>query len=216
MAYRTTHADALHQAGDTAAALALFREAEQLQQERQPAYPRLYSLQGFRYCDLLLAQGSTAEVLERAEQTWNCERQLIVIAGYCTGSTHPRTRPSCSNQPSCPLLLERIACGQAPTGGEWLEQAVAGLRAAGTQDYLPLGLLARAALHRHTHDFARARQDLQEVFDIADGSGMRLHLTDYHLEMARLLVAEEETPPQPPLCRGGTRCICLYLLLPLL
>ncbi|WP_308874386.1 hypothetical protein [Thiothrix subterranea] len=33
---------------------------------------------------------------------------------------------------------------------------------------------------------------MQEVFDIADGSGMRLHLTDYHLEMARLLVAEEK------------------------
>lgn len=63
----TTHADALHQAGNTAAALALFREAEQLQQERQPVYPRLYSLSGFQYCDLLLAQGSTAEVLERAE-----------------------------------------------------------------------------------------------------------------------------------------------------
>jgi hypothetical protein len=31
---------------------------------------------------------------------------------------------------------------------------------------------------------------LQEVFDIAEPSGMRLHLTDYHLEMARLLVAE--------------------------
>ena len=84
--------------------------------------------------------------------------------------------------------------------GEWLEQAVAGLRASGYQYYLPLGLLARAALHRHTRDFARARQDLQEVFDIADGSGMRLHLTDYHLEMARLLVAESLAPCPP--CGG--------------
>lgn len=66
MSSRTAHADALHQAGDTAAALALFREAEQLQQEWRSYEPRLYSLRGFRYCDLLLAQGSTAEVLERA------------------------------------------------------------------------------------------------------------------------------------------------------
>jgi hypothetical protein len=64
---------------------------------------------------------------------------------------------------------------------------------------MPLGLLARAALHRHTRDFARTRQDLQEVFDIADGSGMRLHLTDYHLEMARLLVAEAKTLTPTPL-----------------
>ena len=81
-------------------------------------------------------------------------------------------------------------------------------------DYLPRGLLARAALYRHTHDFARARQDLQEVFDIADGSGMRLHLTDYHLEMARLLVAEEKegvcnTPLQ------GTADVGAYCIRPI-
>ena len=75
MGSRTTHADALHQVGDTAAALALFREAEQFQQEDQPAYPRLYSLPGFRYCDLLLMLGSTAEVLERAEYSIEIAKQ---------------------------------------------------------------------------------------------------------------------------------------------
>ncbi|MEO8382804.1 MAG: hypothetical protein ABI779_24310 [Acidobacteriota bacterium] len=51
---RTTHAAALHQASRRAAAAARFREAEQLQAESQPAYPLLYSLAGFRYCDLVL------------------------------------------------------------------------------------------------------------------------------------------------------------------
>lgn len=51
---RTTHADALHQAGCWAEAETRFREAEQMQQERQPNYPLLYSVQGFKYCDLLL------------------------------------------------------------------------------------------------------------------------------------------------------------------
>ena len=55
MAMRTTHADALHQAGRRAEAETRFREAEQMQAESQPDYPLLYSLQGFRYCDLLLA-----------------------------------------------------------------------------------------------------------------------------------------------------------------
>jgi tetratricopeptide (TPR) repeat protein len=196
----TIHADALHQAGDTAAALALFREAEQLQQEHQPSYPRLYSLRGFRYCDLLLAQGSTAEVLERYEQ-WVEWRQdgdpLLDIAldKLTLGCAHLQQL----------LLPSTSGRGAGGEGLHWLEQAVAGLRAAGQQQYLPLGLLARAALHRHTRDFARARQDLQEVFEIADGSGMRLHLTDYHLEMARLLVAEEENPPQSPFCKGGSQ-----------
>ncbi|MBJ6610688.1 MAG: hypothetical protein JG718_10045 [Candidatus Thiothrix moscowensis] len=196
----TTHADALHQAGDTAAALALFRESEQRQQERQPAYPRLYSLQGFRYCDLLLAQGSTAEVLERAEYSIEIAKQNrwlldIALDQLTLGRAHLQQ------------LLPPSTSGRG-AGGEglhWLDQAVAGLRAAGAQEFVARGLLARAALHRHTRDFARARQDLQEVFDIADGSGMRLHLTDYHLEMARLLVAEEENPPQSPFCKGGSQ-----------
>ena len=185
MSKRATHADALHQAGDTAAALALFREAEQLQQEHQPSYPRLYSLQGFRYCDLLLTQGSTAEVLERAEYSIEIakrNRWLLDIAldQLTLGRAHLQQR----------LLPSTSGRGAGGEGLHWLEQAVAGLRASGRQDFVPFGLLARAALHRHTHDVTRARQDLQEVFDIADGSGMRLHLTDYHLEMARLLVAE--------------------------
>lgn len=50
MGLRTTHADALLQAGHRAEAEARFREAEQMQAERQPKYPLLYSLQGFRYC----------------------------------------------------------------------------------------------------------------------------------------------------------------------
>lgn len=51
---RTTHADALHHAGRRAEAEKRFRESEQMQTKDQPAYPVLYSLQGFQYCDLLL------------------------------------------------------------------------------------------------------------------------------------------------------------------
>ena len=60
MALRTTHADALHQAGRRAEAEARFREAEEMQAESQPDYPLLYSLQGFRYCDLLLTEAERA------------------------------------------------------------------------------------------------------------------------------------------------------------
>ena len=56
MSKRTTHADALHQAGRRAESETLFREAEEMQAEWQPEYPLLYSWPGFRYCDLLLAQ----------------------------------------------------------------------------------------------------------------------------------------------------------------
>ena len=45
---RTTYADALHQSGLRVEAEAYFREAEQMQNERQPDYPLLYSVQGFQ------------------------------------------------------------------------------------------------------------------------------------------------------------------------
>lgn len=53
---RKTHADSLHQAGHRVDAEARFREAEEMQAERQPSYPVLYSLAGFLYCDLLMTQ----------------------------------------------------------------------------------------------------------------------------------------------------------------
>src|SRR5208283_1977559 len=66
MVNRTTLADALHQAGRVEEAMALFRAAEALQAERQPQYPRLYAVQGFRYCDLLLAPAERAAWRRRA------------------------------------------------------------------------------------------------------------------------------------------------------
>ncbi|WP_287600149.1 SEFIR domain-containing protein [Thiothrix sp.] len=201
MTNRITHADALHQAGQAALARELFQAAEALQQEWQPDYPRLYSLRGFQYCDLLLAQGGdgdsqSAAVLERAGEWLHDWETRYTVKGLLDFALIQLTLGRAHLQ----QLLLPSTSGRG-VGGEgliprslsvaegWLEQAVAALRAAGDQSYLPRGLLARAALFRHTHDFARARQDLQEVFDIAEPSGMRLHLTDYHLEMARLLVA---------------------------
>nr|VFK13078.1 MAG: hypothetical protein BECKLPF1236B_GA0070989_10437 [Candidatus Kentron sp. LPFa] len=60
MAFRATHGDALHQAGAREEARALFVEAEGLQAEHQPQYPRLYSVQGFQYADLLLSGAERA------------------------------------------------------------------------------------------------------------------------------------------------------------
>ncbi|QQZ29235.1 TIR domain-containing protein [Thiothrix subterranea] len=190
----TTHADTLHQAGKINDAFVLFYAAEQLQEEWHHYDPILFLLQGaelFRYCDLLLSQGDTFKVLNLAKESVDFpaeEFSLLDIAldQLTLGRAHLQKIVE-ETPPNLPLSGER-----QEQAAHWLEQAVAGLRAAGEQRFVPLGLLARAALHRHTRDFARARQDLQEVFDIADGSGMRLHLTDYHLEMARLLVAEEK------------------------
>ena len=56
MVGRSTYGNTLHQAGQLLEAESFFREAEELQKQRQPEYPLLYSSTGFQYCDLLLSQ----------------------------------------------------------------------------------------------------------------------------------------------------------------
>jgi ATP/maltotriose-dependent transcriptional regulator MalT len=185
MLLRTTLADVLHQRGRPAEAAALFEEAERLQKERQPAYPRLYSLRGFQYCDLLLEQGREAEVLARAAQTleWVTPQHWVLdiaLDHLSLGRAHLRPAP-------------RGAVADLPQAATHLKQAVEGLRGAGTQEYLPRGLLARAELHLLTGDHPHARADLDEVLTLATRSGMRLHQVDAHLLYARLHL----TPPTP-------------------
>lgn len=173
-----TYAHTLHLAGDIKQAVTFFQKAEQLQQENRPNEPYLYGQGGFRYCDLLLEQKEISQAHERAKYALEISRKNgflldIALGQLILGCTY----------------LQQENFTQAT---HWLEQAVSGLRASGDQSHLPLGLIARTTLLRHTLGFTRARQDLQEIFDIAEPTGMRLHLTDYHLEMARLLIAEGE------------------------
>ncbi|MBX7206758.1 MAG: toll/interleukin-1 receptor domain-containing protein [Verrucomicrobiaceae bacterium] len=87
MGTRTAHADALHQAGRRAGAETRFREAEQMQKERQPAYPLLYSLQGFQYCDLLLAAPERA-AWQSSHHAPRDERGTAVTGNAVDSSKH--------------------------------------------------------------------------------------------------------------------------------
>ena len=51
-------------------------------------------------------------------------------------------------------------------------------------------LAALAGLYREMGDYERAWGDLEEAKDIAERGEMKLHLTDYHLEAARLCGVE--------------------------
>jgi len=214
MVSRAKRADALHQAGRWEESAEAFREAEALQVEWQPGDPRLYSLRGYQYCDLLLScgepeggsglQGLAAapeeaqrfrqacrEVRERAEQTIQIAKSNhwlldIALDHLSLGRSH--------------LGLALTAAGPATPGGEaeadfaqaaeHLDRAVEGLRKAGDESYAPRGLLARAAFHRLRGDLAGAAADLAEAVEIAERGGMRLHLCDAHLERARLALRQ--------------------------
>ena len=181
---RTTLADALHQAGRLPEAEAAFQEAEKMQKEWQPEYPLLYSLQGFRYCDLLLGQGKYQDVQSRADKffEWRVPSDPLIDIGLdhlSLGRAH---------------LLQALQEGtdDFTRAAEHLNQALDGLRQAGQQQYLPNGLLARAELYRVQGAVDKAQRDLDEAMTIAERGEMELHQADCHLEYARLYLAMGE------------------------
>ncbi|MCP5106077.1 MAG: hypothetical protein GY950_22015, partial [bacterium] len=180
---RSIHADALHQAGQWNEAEKLFRESEGMQKERHSKYNYLISLWGYRFCDLLLGQGKVDEVMERAQQTlewikkenWPFEVALDHL-------TLGRAWMMAAQQKQDKTKTEKAWAHAF----QFLHQAVEGLRKGQRQDYLPLGLLARATAFRLKREFDNAWIDLNETLEIAEIGGMKLHITDYHLEAAWL------------------------------
>jgi ATP/maltotriose-dependent transcriptional regulator MalT len=181
---RTALADALHQAGRTVEGAAAFREAEAMQRQWQPEYPLLYSTRGFRYCDLLLDNEQVQEVKERAARTLEWSMQVVGVSLLDTALNNLSLGGA--------WLLEAQHAGSGDTmqAAEFLQRAVDGLRRAGSMGDLPRGLLARAKLRRFTGDYEGAERDLAETQRIATRSGMGLYLADYHLESARLQLAQ--------------------------
>ncbi len=183
--FRTTLADALHQAGrgtEMAEAETLFREAEEMQKKDQPEFPYLYSLQGFRFCDLLLGQGQYAEVQKRAQEAIKISKRnkwlmTAAINTLALGRAH---------------FLQALEQGKRDfkKALDELNRAVDGLREAGAQEFIILGLLARAAVFRSSKDFKRAWDDLEETREIAERGNMNRFMADYHLEAARVCVEE--------------------------
>ena len=176
---RTYLAAALTAAGDFRRAAALFTEAEAIHAKQQNEMPRLYAMQGYRYGDLILARGDTAQALERGRYQLELARRYLGHGGalHDIGFGH--------------LLIGRAQDALGDEAATSLDAAVAGFRKAGRTDHLPQALLARAAHRRHraaageTDLIEGIRADLAEVEDIA-GEEMRLFLTDLALERARL------------------------------
>lgn len=198
---RTTNADALHQAGRRAEALERFREAEQMQKENKNFVPLLFSVQGFQYCDLLLTAPERAAwrgedggmrnemgeecraVSERATKTLQWAEQYLdkletsldhltlVRAGLYLAILESSDFQLLTNE------LSRV------------DEALDGLRRAGAQRMIPLGLLTRAWLRSQAgQQIGResAQEDLDEAWEIAERGPMKLFMADIHLYRARL------------------------------
>ena len=230
MGMRTILADALHQAGQLPAANALFAEAEHMQTEWQPSYPLLYSVQGFRYVEVLLAipEAVVWQCNVREAQGNTTLIPLQDAASQALPSTQrPNTIELAAHLSNCDLLLARMTqtltwmqqanlsllgialehlnlartklyaailanqplapSQQLPQAQQHLQQALDGLRRAGTADHLPRALLTQAWLLSHIGQHTgpdSAQSALDEAWEIAERGPMPLFMADIHLHRA--------------------------------
>ncbi|MCH8047941.1 MAG: hypothetical protein IID44_29960, partial [Planctomycetes bacterium] len=209
-----------------------FREAEAMQQKRQPQYPLLWAFHGFRYSDLLLAPvdiqlyatqlegmrrkeclDTLQAIRERAEKSrrWaDHAYQDDILNAALDHLTLGRTyllesRESIVQSPETEegLALDS-GLSALDSAEQHLSESVSLLRQAGTQDWLPLGLLHRATLWRailiRNSEFGirneddnaaleRAERDLAEVKLIAERGSMLVWQIEAALERTRLALA---------------------------
>lgn len=173
MGMRTTYGDALYQAGNQTEAEACFRAAEKMQAENEPAWPLLYSLQGFRFCDLLLSRAERAAwrltvELSRSRQKSVCPSTLpasccaVAKRAAQTLGWWENAQKDLLSIPLDHLTLGRVALYSAILECEYdepslrlgedqrqiattkLKAAVAGIRRSNLVTCLPLALLTRA------------------------------------------------------------------------
>ena len=172
----------LHFSGKPDRAADQFRRAERFLVKSEPDQSTLYSLSGFKKCDLLLDRGEWREVQERAERALVIAEENHWILDIALD--HLSLGRAC--------LLGAVANGNLDSeqAREHLGLAVDGLRQAGYLDDLPRGLLARADMLRLTNDFRGAEDDLEESLDICTRCELRLLEADTHLGYTRLRLAQ--------------------------
>ncbi len=181
---RARLANALYHSNHISDAVATFRKTEEMQKKMDRISSFLYSNNGFYYCNLLLNQRKHQVVQVRAHQTIKIAKRgnwplSIALDNLSLGRAYLLQ----SQQDGSHEFIRAI---------EHLNQAVDGLRLAGTQHHLPRGLLARAELYRVSGEFNKARHDLDEAMVIAERGSMGLYQADCHLEYTRFYLAMGE------------------------
>ncbi len=173
-------ASALAATGELERAAALFAEAVTITRQPGRPSPMLSFARSYEHGDVLLARGEAKEVLNRAQSQLELAQEY---RGVGVG-LHP-------------IALAWLLTGRAqdalvlPGATASLNNAVDGLRRAGSDSLLPCALLARAAHRRQRvairegEPLTQLRQDLDETEAIAEPE-MALYLTDLALERARL------------------------------
>ncbi|HTC02854.1 MAG TPA: TIR domain-containing protein [Xanthobacteraceae bacterium] len=197
---RVRHAHTLLAAGVQREAECLFADAERRQRREDPQHPLLYSIQGYQYCELLLDKRNYKVALDRATETIIIARRQNWLLNIALDTlTIQRAHLGLALKDTASLSPVKISTVRTLS-----DRAVDNLYAAGSFDYIALGLLARAAFHCGTGDWEGAVRDLDEVEEITEPGPMRLFLCDMALERARLAFARIEAfAPLNGMLEGG-------------
>jgi tetratricopeptide (TPR) repeat protein len=197
--------DALHQAGRRRDARRRFEQSETLQKKLVPLR-YLGRVSGFHFCELLMQSNEWQAAKDRASYTIEISRD------HGWGMIEGLER----------LVLSRVSCHSAIVAASFagnttskistdieFRECLEILRARWHSEYIPRGLLARAAFYLNVADWDGAARDLDEIAEIAEPGPMRLFLCDMALERARLAFArieafaplngmlEKDNPPKP-------------------
>lgn len=223
MGKRTTAADALHQRGrmkdegrrmkgdaeedDGTEARRLFEEAEALQRERQPQFELLYSVQGFRYCDLILAPAERAawQTDNSAFRTPHSAIESALAEAERRATNVQKRRTGLPTYILLDIALDHLTLARVALYRAMLSPvhpsafilhpfstALTRMRESNNLDDLPKALLTAAAAHHLAGDAPGARALLDEAQQIAERGPMPLHLADVHLHRARLAGSEKD------------------------
>jgi tetratricopeptide (TPR) repeat protein len=180
MLQRTIRANALLQTGALARADALFREAEALASNATQGSLCLNSLQGYRYCELLLARWRAAEADVRGAFALDLAKRNNWLLDIGLG-TLTQARAALADAPFGPRAPRDCAKRSA--------EALAALRRANQETYIVPGLLAHAEALWRCGDAGAAGEPLREAEAIARRGPMPLFLADSYLLGARILLS---------------------------
>jgi|GEM_PF-590518 len=187
----------LHQQGNWPEAQKLFVTAEKMQQNAWPKLPVLFSLWGFRYCDLLLDQLEYAPKKEFRQQFQKLQERLAAMQDLpadVLANTVPERNLALVGKGLEDLFLAKLTLIRArkshaknsiETQAE-VRQAIDNLRIASRPEYIPLGLLARATLHCEMGDLKTAERELKDALEIVKSGKMQLYEVDCYLYFIRL------------------------------
>jgi tetratricopeptide (TPR) repeat protein len=206
-------ARALDQAGDRPNALRIFREAETIAYNSDPEHGRLYSVQGFFYCELILAgverqtwrtvlgadahrlddypPGAISEFIREVEVRAGKSLQAVESPNsealdYLSLGRSALYRWTLDNDPVAKDRRPGVTDLLASEATAQVERAVGTMRRAALTEHVPRGLLTRALLRFLLGDAAASLADLDEAWEIAGRGPMPLHQADVHLHRARL------------------------------